>query len=127
MDFIYARQSADKKDSISIETQIEKCLSESSGEYKVFCDRGYSGKNFNRPEFKVMLNEVKKGSAEKIIVYRIDRLSRSISDFSYFWNILEKNNVGFVSVNEKFDTDQFFIHSKNCIGTTDITDKLWNT
>lgn len=106
MDFIYARQSADKKDSISIETQIEKCLSESSGEYKVFCDKGYSGKNFNRPEFKAMLNEVKNGSAEKIIVYRIDRLSRSISDFSYFWNILEKNNVGFVSVNEKFDTSQ---------------------
>lgn len=106
MDFIYARQSADKKDSISIETQIEKCLSESTGEYKVFYDKGYSGKNFNRPEFKAMLDEVKKGSAEKIIVYRIDRLSRSISDFSYFWNILEKNNVEFVSVNEKFDTSQ---------------------
>ena len=49
---IYARQSVDRADSISIEQQIELCRYETRGEgYRNYVDRGYSGKNINRPQF----------------------------------------------------------------------------
>lgn len=52
MNAIYARQSVDRADSISIESQIEFCQYEMRGEqYKVYTDRGYSGKNTDRPAF----------------------------------------------------------------------------
>ena len=104
MDALYVRQSVDKKDSISIEAQIEMCAVQARGEYTVFADKGFSGKNTNRPAFKNMLNQIRNKSIDRIIVYRIDRLSRSIADFSVFWQELEKYGVEFLSVNEKFDT-----------------------
>ena len=52
-DALYARQSVDKADSISIESQIDFCRYEIHGEpYKVFTDKGYSGKNTDRQQFK---------------------------------------------------------------------------
>ncbi len=104
MDAIYVRQSVDKKDSISIEAQIEFCALEAKGEYTVFADKGFSGKNFNRPAFKNMLSQIRNKNIDRIIVYRLDRLSRSIADFSSFWQEIEKYGVEFLSVNEKFDT-----------------------
>ena len=56
VDFIYARQSVDKEDSISIESQIELCLREvGNNQHKVFRDKGYSGKNTERPDFQEMM------------------------------------------------------------------------
>jgi DNA invertase Pin-like site-specific DNA recombinase len=103
---IYARQSIDKKDSISIETQIEFCRREisDSSEFKVYQDKGYSGKNIKRPAFTELMQAVKDGVISKIIVYRLDRFSRSIADFGAVWQVLEKHKVEFISVNEKFDT-----------------------
>lgn len=59
---IYARQSIDKKDSLSIETQIQDCKNLIEREDKnanvvVFKDRGYSGKNTDRPELQKLLDE----------------------------------------------------------------------
>lgn len=103
---IYARQSVDKKESISIDTQIVFCKKECDTEDSVFIykDRGYSGKNTKRPEFQRLLEDVKLGKISRVIVYRLDRLSRSIVDFSLFWEVLEQKKVSFSSVNEKFDT-----------------------
>ncbi|MDD3570336.1 MAG: recombinase family protein [Lachnospiraceae bacterium] len=101
---IYARQSVEKKDSISIETQIEKCQAETGSDATIFVDKGFSGKNINRPEFQRMLEQVRSGKIEKIVVYRIDRFSRSIADFGSVWEVLKENGVEFVSINEKFDT-----------------------
>ena len=103
---IYVRQSKDKKDSLSIEGQIERCRLECSRPDTAFiyADRGFSGKNTFRPGFQKMQHDVKEGKISKIIVYRLDRLSRSILDFGQFWNVLDQNQVDFVSVNEKFDT-----------------------
>ena len=57
MNAIYTRQSVDRADSISIESQIEFCKYEMRGEaYKVYTDRGYSGKNTDRPAFAEMMN-----------------------------------------------------------------------
>lgn len=103
---IYARQSIDKKDSISIETQIETCKTElsESDQYKVYSDKGYSGSNTNRPQFQKLLKEIEAGNVEKIIVYKLDRISRSLLDFANIIDMLEKHKVEFMSMSEKFDT-----------------------
>ena len=77
-DFIYARQSVDKEDSISIESQIELCLREvGNNPHRVFRDKGYSGKNTERPDFQDMMAAVRAGGARRIIVNRLDRSCRS--------------------------------------------------
>ena len=103
---IYARQSIEKKDSVSIEAQIEKCkvFCEDS-DYKIYKDAGYSGKNINRPQFTQLLQDIKSGLIKKVIAYRLDRISRSIADFSQLLLLFEKYNVKFVSATENFDTD----------------------
>lgn len=101
---IYARQSVDRKDSLSIEAQIALCRRQAQGEIVEFADRGYSGKNTDRPAFRQMMEAVRRGGVERIVVYRLDRVSRSIADFSRIWEILDRLHVAFVSVNEQFDT-----------------------
>lgn len=104
MEAIYARQSIDKKDSVSIETQIDYCRRCTDNEAEVFQDKGFSGKNINRPAFQRLMEAVKAGQVTKIIVYRLDRFSRSIADFGQVWNVLEHHGVEFQSVTENFDT-----------------------
>ncbi|WP_058486808.1 recombinase family protein [Defluviitalea phaphyphila] len=102
---IYARQSIDKKDSLSIESQIEFCKKEIfNEEYKIYTDRGFSGGNTNRPAFEQLLNDIRAGLITKVIVYKLDRISRSILDFASIINIFKKYNVDFQSSTEKFDT-----------------------
>ena len=105
MNAIYARQSIDKADSISIECQIEFCKYELRGEpYEVFQDKGYSGKNIQRPDFQRMLQSVREGSIKRVICYKLDRCSRSILDFSNLMAVFQEHNVEFISCTEKFDT-----------------------
>ncbi|QUH28305.1 recombinase family protein [Vallitalea guaymasensis] len=102
---IYARQSIDKKDSISIESQIDFCKKEFTTEkYKVYSDRGFSGSNTNRPQFEQMLKDIKREDISKVIVYKLDRISRSILDFAKIIELFKKNHVEFTSATEKFDT-----------------------
>lgn len=104
MDAIYARQSVDKKDSVSIEAQIGSCRRFSVGDARVFQDKGFSGKNIDRPAFRQLMEAVEAGQIGKIFVYRLDRFSRSIADFGQVWKTLERHGVEFVSVTENFDT-----------------------
>ena len=104
MEAIYARQSLDKKDSLSIESQIELCRKLAGEDVKIYRDKGFSGKNTNRPAFEKMMADVQIGAISKILVYRLDRFSRSIADFGRVWELLESHAVGFESVSEKFDT-----------------------
>ena len=104
-DAIYARQSIDKTDSISIESQIEYCKHElKSKEYNIYYDKGYSGKNTERPQFQKMLEAVRSGEINRVICYKLDRISRSILDFATMMEEFEKQQVQFVSCTEKFDT-----------------------
>lgn len=104
MTAIYARQSLDIKDSLSIENQIDLCRRAAEGEVRVYQDKGFSGKNTNRPAFLQLMEAVKRGEIHRILVYRLDRFSRSIADFSQVWVVLERYNVQFQSVTENFDT-----------------------
>lgn len=104
MDAIYARQSVDKADSLSIQGQIDLCRREVSSEYQVYEDKGYSGKNTDRPAFQRLMADVEQGLIRKIVVYRLDRFSRSIADFGRLWEVLKRHKVEFISINETFDT-----------------------
>ena len=104
-DAIYARQSVDKVDSISIESQIDYCKYETHGEpCRVFQDKGYSGKNIDRPEFQNLLAAIRRGEIKRVICYKLDRCSRSILDFANMMEELQRYDVEFVSCTEKFDT-----------------------
>ena len=104
LDAIYARQSVEKADSLSIQGQIEKCQTQTNEEVKIYRDSGYSAKNTNRPAFQSMMDDVKSGLIRKIVVYRLDRFSRSLADFSQLWTVLQAHDVEFISINETFDT-----------------------
>ncbi len=58
MNAIYARQSVDKKDSLSIEGQIEQCRRFADGDALIFTDKGFSGKNTKRPAFTELMQAV---------------------------------------------------------------------
>lgn len=104
-DAIYTRQSVDRVDSISVESQTEFCKKEViDGQYRVYTDKGYSGKNIERPAFRDLLCDVENGKIRRVIVYRLDRISRSVLDFANVIDIFQKQNVDFVSTMEKFDT-----------------------
>ena len=105
IDAIYGRQSIDKKDSISIESQFEFCRYElKGGEGREYKDKGYSGKNIERPDFQRLLQYIKLGLIKRVIVYKLDRISRSIVDFAKLVELFKQYNVEFVSCTEKFDT-----------------------
>lgn len=94
-DVIYARQSVDRKDSISIESQIDFCKYElKGGSCRVFKDKGYSGKNTDRPEFQKLLGEIRKGKVRRVVVYKLDRISRSILDFANMMELFQGIRCG---------------------------------
>lgn len=104
-DAIYARQSVDRIDSISVESQVEYCKKEVIGQdIKVYTDKGYSGKNIERPAFQELMKDIERGKVRRVIVYRLDRISRSVLDFANVIDVFQKHRVDFVSTMEKFDT-----------------------
>lgn len=106
MKAIYARQSLDKKDSLSIEGQIELCKYKLSAneDYEVYQDKGFSGKNTERPDLKRLIEDIKANKISEVIIYKIDRISRNIKDFYDLWEIMKHHNCQIVSATEPFDT-----------------------
>lgn len=104
-DALYARQSVEKKDSISVESQLEYCRYETRGNpCEEYADRGFSGKDTNRPGFEQMMRDIRAGKIKRVIVYKLDRISRSILDFANMMESFQKYHVEFISSTEKFDT-----------------------
>lgn len=71
---------------------------------EVFEDAGYSAKNTDRPAFQQMLTRIRANEFTHLIVWKIDRVSRNLVDFTSMYEELKKYNVTFVSKNEQFDT-----------------------
>ena len=106
---LYARKSVERENSISCETQIEYCramLTPDERREKIyeFVDNGFSGGNLDRDAFREMMKLVEGGRISKIVVYRLDRISRSLMDFLNILETLKKHNVAFVSSQEPFLT-----------------------
>ena len=109
---IYSRKSKFTGKGESIGNQIELCKDYVRNMYGedyvehcvVFEDEGFSGGNLKRPDFQKMMAEVRKRKFKAIVVYRLDRISRNISDFTGLIDELNKLDVSFVSIREQFDT-----------------------
>ena len=67
-------------------------------------DGGFSGGNMERPALQRLLADIRAGAVDCVAVYKVDRLSRSLIDFSRIVETFEKNNVSFVSVTQQFNT-----------------------
>jgi DNA invertase Pin-like site-specific DNA recombinase len=67
-------------------------------------DGGFSGGTLDRPGLKALLEDVEAGLVDVIVVYKIDRLSRSLMDFAKLVEVFDRNNVTFVSVTQAFNT-----------------------
>ena len=109
---IYSRKSRYTSKGESIGNQIDLCreyirthYGDAAAEHAVvFEDEGFSGGNLNRPDFKKMMTAAKDRKFKAIVVYRLDRISRNISDFSSLIEELGRLGIDFVSIRESFDT-----------------------
>ena len=71
---------------------------------EVYEDAGLSGGSSNRPAFQKLVKDSKQKKFDVVLVYKIDRLSRSILDFHETMKIFQENNISFVSLTQQFDT-----------------------
>lgn len=107
---IYSRKSKFVEGSESLENQIQLCKEyidkyfKNVEEFLIYEDEGFSGKNTERPQFKQLIKDAKNKHFDKLICYRLDRVSRNIADFSGIINLLQDNNIDFISIREQFDT-----------------------
>ena len=67
-------------------------------------DGGFSGGSTDRPGLQRLLDDIKKGRVDVVVVYKVDRLSRSLSDFARLMQLFEEQKVSFVSVTQQFNT-----------------------
>jgi site-specific DNA recombinase len=67
-------------------------------------DGGFTGGNMDRPAFQRLMADIEAGRIDAVVVYKVDRLSRSLLDFAQMMQIFEKHNVAFVSVTQQFNT-----------------------
>ncbi len=91
--------------------------------YMFYIDGGYSGKDLNRPAIKQLINDVKNKKIDCVIVYKLDRISRSQRDTLFLIEeVFNKYNVGFISIRENFDTTSPF--GKAMIGILSVFAQL---
>ncbi|HEY4929925.1 MAG TPA: recombinase family protein [Terriglobales bacterium] len=67
-------------------------------------DGGFSGGNMNRPALKQLLEDIAAGLVDTIVVYKVDRLTRSLTDFAKMVEAFDEKGVSFVSVTQQFNT-----------------------
>ena len=112
---IYTRKSSEEgleMEFNSLDAQREACeayiTSQKAEGWALIRDRyddgGFSGGTLDRPALKQLIQDVEAGLIDVIVVYKIDRLSRSLMDFARLVEVLDRNNVTFVSVTQSFNT-----------------------
>jgi len=107
---IYVRVSTDEqvKEGFSIAAQLERlrafALSQGWEVTHEYVEEGWSAKNINRPQLQKMLQDIKKEEIQVILVYKLDRLTRSVIDLYTLLNEFEESKVSFRSATEVYDT-----------------------
>lgn len=103
------------KDFTTIDNQIQRARAfvESQADAnwqvsKIYPEDGRSAKDTNRPALQEMLADIRAGKIDVVVVYKIDRLSRSLRDFVELMDLFERHNVTFVSVTQAFSTGDSF-------------------
>ena len=111
---LYPRVSGhEQEDNYSIPDQIDRmkkyCESRDWMVYKIYTDSGYSGSNMDRPGLQDMIRDVESGKLDMVLVYKLDRLSRSQKETLFLIeDVFQKNKVAFTSITENFDTSTPF-------------------
>jgi site-specific DNA recombinase len=108
---LYIRVSTDAQfeEGYSVDAQKEKleqyCKLKDIKNFEFFIDGGWSGSNIDRPEMKRMIEEITEGKICAVVVYKLDRLSRSQKDTIFLLeDVFNPNKCDFISLNENFDT-----------------------
>src|SRR5580704_648854 len=112
---VYTRKSSEEgleQSFNSLEAQREACVAYIQSQkqegwgviHERYDDGGFSGGTMDRPALKRLLNDVSAGKIETIIVYKVDRLTRSLSDFAKIIEVFDSHQVSFVSVTQQFNT-----------------------
>ena len=113
---IYTRKSTDEglnQDFNSLDAQREAAeayiLSQRHAGWTLvpneYSDGGYTGANIERPGVRQLLADIEAGKVDCVVVYKVDRLSRSLIDFARMMGLFEKHGVCFVSVTQQFNTN----------------------
>ena len=112
---IYTRKSSEEgldQDFNSLHAQREACAayvqSQRHEGWRLlpthYDDGGYSGGTLERPALQQLLTDVRAGAVDLIVVYKIDRLTRSLNDFAKIVELLDTHSASFVSVTQSFNT-----------------------
>lgn len=112
---IYTRKSTEdglEQEYNSLDAQYDACtayaMSQRHEGWTVTKDRyddgGFSGGTLERPGLKMLLSDIEAGKVDIILLYKIDRLTRSLSDFAKIVEILDRKGASFVSITQSFNT-----------------------
>lgn len=112
---IYTRKSSEEgleQDFNSLDAQREACESYIKSQQhegwvlveKQYNDGGFSGGTLQRPALKELFQDIKDGKIDTVVVYKIDRLTRSLMDFSKIVELFDKRSTSFVSITQQFNT-----------------------
>ena len=112
---VYTRKSTEdglEQDFNSLDAQREACEAYIKSQQhegwvlveKEYNDGGYSGGTLERPAIKTLFKDIEAGEIDIIVVYKVDRLTRSLMDFAKIVELFDKNNASFVSVTQSFNT-----------------------
>ena len=112
---IYTRKSSEEgleQDFNSLHAQREACeayIQSQAGEgWRLvrthYDDGGYSGGNLDRPALSKLLADIEAGKIDTVVVYKVDRLTRSLADFAKIVEVFDARQVSFVSVTQQFNT-----------------------
>lgn len=112
---VYTRKSTEEgldQDFNSLDAQAESCsayiLSQAgegwTGPTQVYSDGGISGGHMNRPGLLALMADIEAGRIDIVVVYKVDRLTRSLADFAKLVDVFDRHNVSFVSITQAFNT-----------------------
>lgn len=112
---IYTRKSTEEgleQDFNSLDAQREACEAYIKSQMhegwvlvdKQYNDGGFSGGTMERPAFKELLKDIENDEIDIVVVYKVDRLTRSLMDFSKIVDVFNKHNASFVSITQHFNT-----------------------
>lgn len=112
---IYTRKSTDEgldQDFNSLEAQRESCasyvMSQTHEGWEAldarYDDGGFSGGSLERPALRTLMADIEKGLIDIVVVYKVDRLTRSLADFAKLVELFDRQKVSFVSVTQAFNT-----------------------
>lgn len=112
---IYTRKSSDdglEQSFNSLDAQRDACAAYIASQRlegwvlveKQYDDGGLSGASLNRPAIQTLLADMAKGEIDIVVVYKVDRLTRSLADFAKLTELFDKNQASFVAVTQQFNT-----------------------